>query len=161
MIADATGAGVGVGGIMGGATAEISAGTTTVLLEAANFSPEAISATGKRLGLNSEARARFERGVDIELAGPAVDRFVELLGPHVRRGPMADVRTASAPPPRVTLRTARANLVLGTSLSPSECVELIRPLGFEVEAAHPGPRGARGRASRSRCRHGGATVAAK
>ena len=85
VIADATGAGVGVGGIMGGATAEIWAGTTTVLLEAANFSPEAISATGKRLGLNSEARARFERGVDIELAPRAVDRFVELLGPRVRR----------------------------------------------------------------------------
>jgi phenylalanyl-tRNA synthetase beta chain len=144
VIGDATGTGVGVGGIMGGATAEISAATTTVLLEAANFSPEAISGTGKRLGLNSEARARFERGVDIELARPAVDRFVELLGPHVRRGPTADVRAASAPPPRVTLRPDRANLVLGTSLSPSECAQLIRPLGFEVEAAPPGPSGAGG-----------------
>ena len=135
VIADATGASVGVGGIMGGAAAEISAGTTTVLLEAANFSPEAISSTGKRLGLNSEARARFERGVDIGLAPRAVDRFVELLGPRVRRGPTADVRAASAPPPPVVLRTERANLVLGTSLSPSDCAELIAPLGFEVTAA--------------------------
>jgi phenylalanyl-tRNA synthetase beta chain len=135
VIADATGAGVGVGGIMGGAAAEISAATTTVLLEAANFSPEAISSTGKRLGLNSEARARFERGVDIELAPRAVDRFVELLGPRVLRGPTADVRAASAPPPPVVLRTERVNLVLGTSLSPSECAELIAPLGFEATPA--------------------------
>jgi phenylalanyl-tRNA synthetase beta chain len=134
VIADAGGAAVGVAGIMGGATAEISAGTTTVLLEAANFRPEAIAATGKRLGLASEARARFERGVDIELTGRSVDRFVELLGPHVRRGPTADVRAASAPRPRVTLRTERANLVLGTSLSPAECAELIAPLGFVVAA---------------------------
>jgi phenylalanyl-tRNA synthetase beta chain len=132
VIADGAGLAVGVAGIMGGATAEISAGTATVLLEAANFSPGAISATGQRLGLNSEARARFERGVDIELAPRAVDRFVELLGPGVRRGPTADVRAASAPRPRVALRTERANRVLGTSLSPSDCAELIAPLGFEV-----------------------------
>ena len=138
VIADATGAGVGVGGIMGGAAAEISAATTTVLLEAANFSPEAISATGQRLGLNSEARARFERGVDIELAPRAVDRFVELLGAAVRRGPTADVRAASAPPLPVVLRTERANLVLGTSLSPSDCAELISPLGFQVKPAEAG-----------------------
>ncbi len=139
MIADGTGAGVGVGGIMGGEAAEIVPGTATVLLEAANFSPEAIAATGQRLGLNSEARARFERGVDIELAPRAVDRFVELLGPRVRRGPTADVRAPSEPPVTVTLRPARANLVLGTELSPVECAELIRPLGFEVVGPPPGP----------------------
>jgi phenylalanyl-tRNA synthetase beta chain len=138
VIADGTGAGVGIGGIMGGEAAEISAGTTMVLLEAANFSPEAIAATGKRLGLNSEARARFERGVDIELAPRAIDRFVELLGPRVRRGPTADVRAASGPRPKVVLRTERANHVLGTSLSPGACADLISPLGFEVVALTPG-----------------------
>ncbi len=136
VIADATGASVGVGGIMGGAAAEISAGTTTVLLEAANFSPEAISSTGKRLGLNSEARARFERGVDIEPRPSGRRPLRRTSGAaRVRRGPTADVRAASAPPPPVVLRTERANLVLGTSLSPSDCAELIAPLGFEVTAA--------------------------
>ncbi len=45
------------------------------------------------------------------------------------------MRAASAPVPPVALRTERANLVLGTSLSPSECAELIAPLGFQVKAA--------------------------
>ena len=67
---------------MGGATAEISSGTTAVLLEVANFNPQAVAATGKRLGLLSEARTRFERGVDPEVAGRAISRFVELLGPR-------------------------------------------------------------------------------
>ena len=85
------GGAVGIGGIMGGATAEISPETTTVLLEAANFDPHAVSATGKRLGLLSEARTRFERGVDIELAGTGRRPFRRIAGPVVRRGQTTDV----------------------------------------------------------------------
>ncbi|MGC8626947.1 MAG: phenylalanine--tRNA ligase subunit beta, partial [Acidimicrobiales bacterium] len=96
VIADANGAAVGVGGIMGGAAAEISRSTRAVLLEMANFDPRAVSATGKRLGLSSEARTRFERGVDPELPPLAIDRFVELLGPRARRGETADIYPAKA-----------------------------------------------------------------
>ncbi len=130
VIADAEGGAVGIGGIMGGATAEISPDTTTVLLEAANFDPHAVSATGKRLGLLSEARTRFERGVDIEIAGTAVDRFVELLGSSVRRGETSDVLVTSPRPVHINLRTARANAVLGTTLRPEQCADLLTPLGF-------------------------------
>jgi phenylalanyl-tRNA synthetase beta chain len=133
VIADAEGAAVGVAGIMGGATAEISPETTTVLLEAANFDPQATSATGKRLGLLSEARTRFERGVDIEIADRAVDRFVELLGPAVRRGETTDVRTLPVEKTRVRLRAQRVNLVLGTALTAEQCVDLLSPLGFEAD----------------------------
>ena len=80
VIADAEGVAVGIGGIMGGATAEISPDTTTVLLEAANFDPQAVSATGKRLGLLSEARTRFERGVDIEVAETGDRPFRRIVG---------------------------------------------------------------------------------
>ena len=130
MIADGEGTAVGIAGIMGGATAEISATTSTVLLEAANFDPQAVSATGTRLGLLSEARTRFERGVDIELAGRAINRFVELLGPGVRRGPTTDVRSPRPPQAPVRLRTDRVNHLLGTALSPEECARLLAPLGF-------------------------------
>jgi len=138
LIADAEGGAVGIGGIMGGATAEISPETTTVLLEVANFEPQAVSATGKRLGLLSEARARFERGVDLELAGRAVDRFVELLGPAVRRGETTDVLVVPPHRERIILRTERANAVLGTLLAPEECADLLAPLGFETMATGPG-----------------------
>ncbi len=142
VISDAEGTAVGLGGIMGGAGAEISSTTTTVLLEAANFDPLAISATGSRLGLLSEARTRFERGVDPELALRAVDRFVELLGPGVRRGPTVDARQGLPAPLEVPFRASRANAVLGTSLSEQQCASLLGRLGFEpVHRDEPGRDG--------------------
>jgi phenylalanyl-tRNA synthetase beta chain len=134
VICDAAGTPVGVGGIMGGSRAEIGPETQRVLLEAAWFAPMAIARTGARLGLHSEARVRFERGVDPEIAVAAVDRFVALLaavGPGLRRGPTVDVRDAALPTPAtVQVRTARVNAILGTTLGDAEVVDLLAPIGF-------------------------------
>ncbi len=65
--------------IMGGASSEIAPTTTRVLLEVAYFAPMAIARTSKRLGLRTEASARFERGCDPAGLDRAADRFVELL----------------------------------------------------------------------------------
>jgi phenylalanyl-tRNA synthetase beta chain len=138
VIADGAGEAVGVAGIMGGARAGITASTRAVLLEVANFSAAAISATGKRLGLFSEARTRFERGVDPELPPRAVDRFAELLGPQVKRGETADLLAAPIERRRARLRPSRVNLLLGTSLSPERCAELLSPLGFEARPSAEG-----------------------
>jgi phenylalanyl-tRNA synthetase beta chain len=145
VICDAQGAPVGVGGIMGGASAEIAAGTRRVLLEAAWFSPMAIARTGKRLGLHSEARVRFERGVDPEIATHAADRFVALLsavpgGEALRRGPTLDVVDRQHLPvrPALTIRTERVNDILGTGLSDLDIAGLIEPIGFEVSATEKG-----------------------
>jgi phenylalanyl-tRNA synthetase beta chain len=75
LITDATGAPVGIGGVMGGASSEIDASTTTVLLEAAWFRPMAIAWTAKRVRLRTEASVRFERGVDAGGVDRAVARF--------------------------------------------------------------------------------------
>ena len=64
LICDADGTPVGIGGIMGGASTEIGDATPGVLLEAAYFAPMAVARTAKRLGLRTEASARFERGCD-------------------------------------------------------------------------------------------------
>ena len=64
---------------MGGATTEISAATTNVLIEAANFDPISIARTARRHKLPSEASRRFERGVDPAVAAPAAARVVQLL----------------------------------------------------------------------------------
>lgn len=137
VICDADGRAVGVGGIMGGAHAEIGPGTRRVLLEAAWFDPLAIARTGKRLGLHSEARVRFERGVDPDVALRAADRFVALLhsvpgAKKLRRGPAVDVRDDQhLPGPAVVpLRTARANAILGTDLSDGNLPRLLEPIGF-------------------------------
>lgn len=137
VICDAAGRAVGVGGIMGGADAEIGPGTRRVLLEAAWFDPPAIARTGKRLGLHSEARVRFERGADPGVALRAADRFVALLrgvpgGENLRRGPAVDVRDGRHLPgsPELSLRTARANAILGTALADEDLPRLLEPLGF-------------------------------
>ncbi len=139
VIADAEGGAVGIGGIMGGASSEVSAATTTVLLEAAWFAPQAIARTGNRLGLTSEARARFERGVDPAVAARAAARFVSLL-PGCRRGVTDDVVSpAHLPvPAAVALRTDRVNAILGTTLDDATVAGYLRPLGFEVTAAGAG-----------------------
>jgi phenylalanyl-tRNA synthetase beta chain len=134
VICDAVGTPVGVGGIMGASRAEIGPNTRRVLLEAAWFAPMAIARTGARLGLHSEARVRFERGVDPEIAVAAVDRFVALLGavgPGLRRGPTVDVRDAALPTPAtVQVRTARVNAILGTTLGDAEVADLLTPIGL-------------------------------
>jgi phenylalanyl-tRNA synthetase beta chain len=139
VICDGADIAVGVGGIMGGAAAEIGPDTRQVLLEAAWFAPQAIARTGKRLGLQSEARARFERGVDPEVARWAIDRFVALLH-GARRGPIVDVRDEQHLPqsPVVAVRTARVNAVLGTELGQSHIVGLLAPIGFVATEAEQG-----------------------
>ncbi|HUE61119.1 MAG TPA: phenylalanine--tRNA ligase subunit beta [Acidimicrobiales bacterium] len=145
VICDAQGTPVGVGGIMGGADAEIAKDTTRVLLEAAWFSPMAIARTGSRLGLHSEARVRFERGVDPQIAFHAVDRFVALLsaipgGSGVRRGPTVDVVDHRSLPRQrtVTVRTERTNQILGTELTAQDIARLTEPIGFEVSVKEKG-----------------------
>ena len=70
---------IGLAGVMGGASTEIGATTTNVLVEAANFDPVSIARTARRHKLPSEASRRFERGVDPEIADASAARVVELL----------------------------------------------------------------------------------
>jgi len=70
---------IGLAGVMGGATTEMSETTTRVLIEAAHWDATSMFRTGKRHKLGSEAGKRNERGVDPLLPGPAADRVVELL----------------------------------------------------------------------------------
>ncbi len=70
---------IGLAGVMGGQTTEIGAGTTNVLVEAANFDPVSIARTARRHKLPSEASRRFERGVDPAVAAVAAARVVQLL----------------------------------------------------------------------------------
>ena len=134
LICDADGAGVGVGGIMGGASSEISPSTTTVALEAAWFDPVAIAKTSKRLGLRTEASVRFERGVDPDGVIRAVARFCELAASVAGAtvpGATVDVRADMPRPGRVAVRTSRVNEILGTELSPAEVAGYLQPIGFQ------------------------------
>jgi phenylalanyl-tRNA synthetase beta chain len=128
---------IGMGGVMGGEDSGIGDVTTDVFFEAAFFDPNTVAGRGRRYGLITDASQRFERGVDPELQERAVERATQLLlecaggeaGPLVlTRGPVA--RPAA---PRVTLRHARIEHVLGDRVPAATAAELLKRLGMQVE----------------------------
>jgi phenylalanyl-tRNA synthetase beta chain len=141
LICDAEGTPVGIAGVMGGSSSEIGPDTRRVLLEAAWFDPMAIARTSRRLGLRSEASARFERGCDWGGIERAVARLVELLARHT--GGVAlpgSLEHIGALPerPRIRLRTARVNAILGTELTDHQVRRYLEPLGFTCSEAGSG-----------------------
>ena len=78
VIADSSGA-IGIAGVMGGASTEVSSTTTSVLIESANFDGVSIARSARRHKLPSEASKRFERGVDPKVAEYAAARAIALL----------------------------------------------------------------------------------
>ena len=134
---------IGIAGIMGGASSEVHAGTTRVVLEAAHFVPMAIARTSKRIGLRSEASARFERGVDVGGVERSVARFAEVLresNPSLAAvGSTVDHQSPGAlARPVIRLRTSRLNAILGTSLVDGDVARLLTPIGFDVAATTEG-----------------------
>lgn len=137
VICDAEGSPVGIGGIMGGASSEISDATTRVLLEAAYFSPIAISRTSKRLGLRTEASARFERGCDPWGIDLAVARFCALVGAPAASGSL-DVRGEVPGPRSLSVPMDRVASLLGVRLGAGEAASLLEPIGFGCEERDDG-----------------------
>jgi phenylalanyl-tRNA synthetase beta chain len=138
LICDAESQPQAIAGIMGGATAEVTASTTEILLEAAYFERMGIARTSKRLKLRSESSARFERGIDPDRVAEHAARAMELLE-HVAGAAVApdpvDEHPRQYRRPRITLRTSRVNRLLGSSLTDHEVIEALRPLGIDVDGA--------------------------
>ena len=138
LICDAEDRPIGLAGIMGGADTEISESTTDVALEMAWFAPVPLGRSAARLGLRSEASARFERGVDPYGIDAAIARFVELLGETspdlVVQAGAVDARGESLPPAERScqVRVSEVNRILGTSLAAGDLPGLLDPIGFTV-----------------------------
>lgn len=135
LICDADDTPVGIAGIMGGADTEISASTTDVVVEAAWFERMPLARSARRLGLRSEASARFERGCDPEIIDLAHRRFIELLGPAagVASAGMVDVVGDLPARDPIAVRPERVNAILGSELSPADMKRLLDPIGFTVD----------------------------
>lgn len=129
---------VALAGIMGGYDSEITEATCDVLLESANFQPSSVRATAKKLGINTEASYRFERGADPEAVIPALDRaaqlIMELAGGTICEG-IIDVYPGQREPLQIQLRAERVNFILGTELEADEIVQILSRLGFGIEAS--------------------------
>ena len=127
---------IAVAGVMGGAETEISDETTNVLLEAANFEPLTVLRTGERHRMRTEGQTRWEKGVDVELAGPS-DRYAsqllaELAG--ARWTGEGEIRGEVAPPAVIAFRPGYVNDVLGSEVPEEEQRDRLTRLGFEVDA---------------------------
>ena len=131
---------LGIAGVMGGASTEISDTTDSVLVELACWEPRSIARTSQRLGLRSEASARFERGTDWQINVTAVQRFCHLLnevtpGGIEIVGEVLDVAGTTPDSISVPVRTSRISMLLGRDFSSEEIHDLLTPIGFEVENA--------------------------
>jgi len=142
VIANASDEAIGIAGVMGGASTEISATTSAVLLEMAWWDPMSIARSSARLGLRSEASMRFERGADPDVVELAARRFVELLAPSgaTLASGAVDVRGALPDRAPVRVRTQRVNDYLGTDLTDDIITDLLTPIGFDVKPAATGER---------------------
>ncbi len=126
---------VALAGIMGGADSEIHDATSSVLLEAAYFSPVGIRKTSKRNGLKSESSSRFEKGIDINNVSFALDRAAELIsrlsGGTVAQG-LIDVYPDPVSPREISLSVDRVCGLVGISTDSHEIAGLLEGLEFEV-----------------------------
>ncbi len=134
LIADRGDRPIGLAGVMGGADTEIGPTTVDVLVEAAWWDPPSISRTARAHHLRSEASARFERGVDPELAVTATARFAELLGVPSDDG-VIDERGELPWPRRTRLRPSRVAALLGVGLGPEVIATTLEPIGFVLTPA--------------------------
>jgi phenylalanyl-tRNA synthetase beta chain len=127
---------IGLAAVMGGASTEIGAGTTAVLLEAAHWEPTGVARTARRHRLPSEAAKRFERGVDPEMTVVALARAAELLSEYGGArvvGGVVDLDTR-APRPTIELDAAKPARVAGVPYTASQVVELLGAVGCDVDA---------------------------
>ncbi len=126
---------IGLGGVMGGSTTEMSETTTRILVEVASWDAVSMFRTGKRHKLTSEAGKRNERGVDPTIPEAAADRVVELLVAH--GGATADpgVTKVGEAPVRPTVRIS-ADLpgrITGMEISPAQVLENLVAVGCSVD----------------------------
>ncbi len=135
VVADGEGA-VGVAGIMGGRDSEVTAGTTTLVLEAAWWEPVPTRIARKALGMSSEASYRFERGTDLWGLPDALRRGVEIVLATAggRVVDVIDVWPEPTHPPRIFLRQAQVARIIGVDLPLGTIERSLAAIGATVLA---------------------------
>ena len=126
---------VALAGIIGGEDSEVKDSSTNILIESAHFDPTSILLTSKRLGVRTEASARFERGVDPNgtsfAAARAARLMNELAGGAIAMGEI-DEYPEQIVPVKLELRAARTDRVLGTDLEPARQASILKSLDMSV-----------------------------
>ncbi len=135
IIADDAGP-IGVAGVMGGEYSGTYESTTRVVFESAMFNGPSVRTTAKKLGLRTEASGRYEKGLDPNTCDRALARALELVqlldAGDVVNG-IVDIYPVHREKNRIPLRPETVNKLLGTQLSRDEMVNILLPLGFEMD----------------------------
>jgi phenylalanyl-tRNA synthetase beta chain len=128
---------VALAGVMGGYDSEVTESTKDIFLEAASFNPASIYQTGHSLGLPSEARLRFERGISAGVTIPALKRATQLLveigGGQAARG-FIDNYPGEKKAESIRLRSSESKRLLGVDFTIKQMKDTLVSLGFEVKA---------------------------
>jgi phenylalanyl-tRNA synthetase beta chain len=128
--------GVAAGGVMGGLESEVEDDTTNILLEAAYFNPSVIRKSRKKLGFVTESSTRFEKGVDPNGIGNAIDRAAflmkEICQGEVLSG-IVDCYPNYIEPVILDFRPERCNNLLGVEISKETMIQILTDLEFGVE----------------------------
>jgi phenylalanyl-tRNA synthetase beta chain len=132
---------VAVAGVMGGAATEVSSSTNKIALESAWFLPSSVRATSRKLGLKTEASARFERGADPTAPARALRRallLLDLIEAGTPSGGVSDVYPRPAQPRTVPLARAHVTRLLGDTIPDQDVNRILTRLGFTVSPAADG-----------------------
>ncbi|RYY80642.1 MAG: phenylalanine--tRNA ligase subunit beta [Moraxellaceae bacterium] len=129
-------------GIMGGLDSSVTDTTTDIFLESAFFDPLAIAGRARRYGMHTDASQRYERGVDFELAMPAIERATQLIV-ELAGGEAGDVVLVEQPhalPKRlpIDLTLAQVNQLLGYEVAAEFVEDTLSRLGMQVGGSAAG-----------------------
>lgn len=130
-----------IAGIMGGEDSGVTDSTTDVLLEIAYFDPERIGVTGRKLGLASDARTRFERGVDPEFLETGLDLLTGLIV-ELAGGEASEMVKAGTPPQDkmvVDFEPALVQRLGGIDVEEADQLAILESLGFVATQTQVGP----------------------
>ncbi|MEO5742350.1 MAG: phenylalanine--tRNA ligase subunit beta, partial [Vicinamibacterales bacterium] len=130
-----------VAGVMGGGRSEVSDRTQTIVLESAFFDPKSVRRTSKKLGLKTEASARFERGADVNAAVKGLERAIALLeeiGAGTARGGAVDEYPDPVALRKIELRRERIQRMLGLEIGDADVERILKGLGFQIRGNHTG-----------------------
>jgi phenylalanyl-tRNA synthetase beta chain len=130
-----------IAGVMGGARSEVSADTSRVLMEVANWNGANIHRTSLKLGLRTEASTRFEKQLQpeqaLEAQAVATQLMIALCGARLEPGTI-DVGGPGPEPPIIRLRDARVSGLLGVTIERGRSREILEALEFGAQEAPDG-----------------------
>ena len=129
---------IGIAGIMGGENSMITDDVSTILFEAACFDGTNIRLSGRKLGMHTDAQAKFEKGLDPNNASAAIDRacqLVEMLGCGEAVGGIVDVYGKVKEPVQLPFDPQWINHLLGTDIAPEQMLKYFRDLELTYDEA--------------------------